>query len=145
MTSSQHVDTRKSVTTAPDPLLESVRQLLRLQGHGIDIERLMHGMPLTEGQLAPQDLEQALSRQGIASRLSQAPLSDIPASLMPCVLLMEDGSSRVLLAQDSAHQWPEELGKTGTPCNRYSTILKARILAWHGRNVANRNSIPIGV
>ncbi|WP_176503644.1 type I secretion system permease/ATPase [Cobetia sp. 5-11-6-3] len=95
------------VASRPDPLLESVRQLLRLQGHGIDLERLRHGMPLTKGQLAPQDLEQALSRQGIAARLSQAPLDEIPASLMPCVVLLEDGSSRVLLAHEASHQWPE--------------------------------------
>ncbi|WP_127735538.1 hypothetical protein [Cobetia sp. ICG0124] len=96
-----------TATSQPDPLLESVRQLLRLQGHGIDLERLRHGMPLTKGQLAPQDLEQALSRQGIAARLSQAPLDEIPASLMPCVVLLEDGSSRVLLAHETSHQWPE--------------------------------------
>ncbi|WP_404983946.1 type I secretion system permease/ATPase [Cobetia marina] len=95
------------VASRPDPLLESVRQLLRLQGHGIDLELLRHGMPLTKGQLAPQDLEQALSRQGIAARLSQAPLDEIPASLMPCVVLLEDGSSRVLLAHEASHQWPE--------------------------------------
>ncbi|MDH2292989.1 hypothetical protein QD172_17310, partial [Cobetia sp. 10Alg 146] len=39
--------------------------------------------------------------------LSQAPLDEIPASLMPCVVLLEDGSSRVLLAHEASHQWPE--------------------------------------
>ncbi|WP_191237305.1 type I secretion system permease/ATPase [Cobetia marina] len=107
MSAPQTTASSATVTSHPDPLLESVRQLLRLQGHGIDLERLRHGMPLTKGQLAPQDLEQALSRQGIAARLSQAPLDEIPASLMPCVVLLEDGSSRVLLAHEASHQWPE--------------------------------------
>ncbi|MFE8875722.1 type I secretion system permease/ATPase [Cobetia amphilecti] len=107
MTSPQS-SVRPPVTSQSDPLLESVRQLLRLQGHGIDLERLRHGMPLTKGELAPQDLEQALSRQGIAARLSQAPLSEIPDSLMPCVVLLGDGSSRVLLSHEAAHQWPAE-------------------------------------
>ncbi|WP_404326780.1 type I secretion system permease/ATPase [Cobetia sp. UIB-001] len=108
MSAPQTTTSSATATTQPDPLLESVRQLLRLQGHGIDLERLRHGMPLTKGELAPQDLEQALSRQGIAARLSQAPLSEIPESLMPCVMLLEDGSSRVLLSHEAAHQWPAE-------------------------------------
>ncbi|MDL2193062.1 type I secretion system permease/ATPase [Cobetia sp. LC6] len=109
MSAPQTTASSATVTSQPDPLLESVRQLLRLQGHGIDLERLRHGMPLTKGELAPQDLEQALSRQGIAARLSQAPLSEIPESLMPCVVLLEDGSSRVLLAHEASHQWPDQL------------------------------------
>ncbi|MDO6671535.1 type I secretion system permease/ATPase [Cobetia amphilecti] len=108
MSAPQSTASSATATSQPDPLLESVRQLLRLQGHGIDLERLRHGMPLTKGELAPQDLEQALSRQGIAARLSQAPLSEIPESLMPCVVLLEDGSSRVLLSHEAAHQWPAE-------------------------------------
>lgn len=108
MSAPQTTASSATATSQPDPLLESVRQLLRLQGHGIDLERLRHGMPLTKGELAPQDLEQALSRQGIAARLSQAPLNEIPESLMPCVVLLEDGSSRVLLSHEAAHQWPAE-------------------------------------
>lgn len=108
MSAPQTTVSSATVTSQPDPLLESVRQLLRLQGHGIDLERLRHGMPLTKGELAPQDLEQALSRQGIAARLSQAPLSEIPESLMPCVVLLEDGSSRVLLSHEASHRWPDK-------------------------------------
>ncbi|MBU3007529.1 type I secretion system permease/ATPase [Cobetia amphilecti] len=108
MSAPQTTASSATATSQPDPLLESVRQLLRMQGHGIDLERLRHGMPLTKGELAPQDLEQALSRQGIAARLSQAPLNEIPESLMPCVVLLEDGSSRVLLSHEAAHQWPAE-------------------------------------
>jgi len=108
MSAPQTTASSATATSQPDPLLESVRQLLRLQGHGIDLERLRHGMPLTKGELAPQDLEQALSRQGIAARLSQAPLNEIPESLMPCVVLLEDGSSRVLLSHEASHQWSAE-------------------------------------
>ncbi|MEP4558352.1 type I secretion system permease/ATPase [Cobetia amphilecti] len=108
MSAPQTTASSATATSQPDPLLESVRQLLRLQGHGIDLERLRHGMPLTKGELAPQDLEQALSRQGIAARLSQAPHNEIPESLMPCVVLLEDGSSRVLLSHEASHQWSAE-------------------------------------
>ncbi|MCK8067449.1 type I secretion system permease/ATPase [Cobetia sp. 1CM21F] len=108
MSAPQTTASSATATSQPDPLLESVRQLLRLQGHGIDLERLRHGTPLTKGKLAPQDLEQALSRQGIAARLSQAPLNEIPESLMPCVVLLEDGSSRVLLSHEASHQWSAE-------------------------------------
>ncbi|TVU69982.1 type I secretion system permease/ATPase [Cobetia crustatorum] len=139
MTVTAQTSSTARVTDAPDSLLESVRQLLRMQGHGIDIERLCHGMPLTGGRLAPQNLEQALSRQGIAARLSTAPLEEIPGSLLPCVILMEDGSSRVLLAHDEKHQFdkpetpqdPDDAhsprvddGETPTPASRTGPALK---------------------
>lgn len=84
--------------TETDQLIEGIACLLRSMKVNLSAEQLRYGVSLRGGQLQPEQAPQLLERFQISARLHQAPLDDISAPLIPCLLLLDDGSSLVLLA-----------------------------------------------
>ncbi len=79
-----------------DPLLDGVACLLRSLGNPLDIEQLRYGVPLTNGKILAEQLPHVLRRHDINAQLKEAPLNKIDSTLMPCLLLLKNGSSLVL-------------------------------------------------
>ncbi|GAB3275354.1 type I secretion system permease/ATPase [Parahaliea aestuarii] len=82
-----------------EPLLQGVQCLLARQGRELTVEGLRYRAPLDHGRLAPESLPELLARLDVAARLVELSLEDICPSLLPCLLLLNDGHTFVLIGK----------------------------------------------
>lgn len=85
-----------------DPLSDSLLYLAGHHGRAISRSALLAGLPVERGILTAALYERAAQRAGLEAHLSERPLEDIPALVLPAVLLFHDGSTRILLGIDAA-------------------------------------------
>jgi ATP-binding cassette subfamily C protein LapB len=88
-----------------DPLLECIAIFTKRYGRPVSIEALIAGLPVKKGAAGPElfaiDSSKGLfsrvaQRAGFASRLTKRPLKDIPALLLPCILVLKDRKACIL-------------------------------------------------
>lgn len=91
-------------TAAPaaDPLSDSLLYLAAHHGRALSRSALLSGLPLDSGVLSIALYERAAQRAGLEAQLVERPLSEIPALVLPCVLMFHDGTTRILLTIDEA-------------------------------------------
>lgn len=83
-----------------DPLSDSLLYLAGHHGRAISRSALLAGLPIERGALTPDLYERAAQRAGLEAKLEERPLAEIPALVLPAVLLLHDGSTRILLGID---------------------------------------------
>jgi ATP-binding cassette subfamily C protein LapB len=83
-----------------DPLADALQFLAAHHGRAISREALLAGLPILDGKLPPPLFERAAAKAGLEAKAIRRRLSDIPALVLPAVLSMRDGSTRILLAID---------------------------------------------
>jgi ATP-binding cassette, subfamily C, bacterial LapB len=83
-----------------DPLSDSLLYLASHHGRALSRSALLAGLPVERGMLSAALYERAAQRAGLDARLMERPLQDIPALVLPAVLLFHDGSTRILLGID---------------------------------------------
>ena len=90
------------VTSEPagDPLADALLFLAAHHGRAISREALLAGLPILDGRLPPPLFERAATKAGLEAKALRRRLSEIPALVLPAVLSMRDGSTRILLAID---------------------------------------------
>lgn len=81
----------------PDPLLDCLVELCRLQGQAATRASLSAALPLRDGRLTLELAERAAARVGMASRLQRLPLERIDAAALPAILILKDNQACVLL------------------------------------------------
>ncbi|AWB66957.1 type I secretion system permease/ATPase [Saccharobesus litoralis] len=97
-------------TEFQDPLLNSLAFLTKYYGKPFSNQSLAAGLPLIDGKLTPELFPRAALRGGLDAKLVKKSITDIPALLLPCVLLLRDGRCCVLLSRDKDKiqiAWPE--------------------------------------
>ncbi|MPW28205.1 type I secretion system permease/ATPase [Agarivorans sp. B2Z047] len=93
-----------------DPLLSSLVFLSKYYGKPFSARALSAGLPLEEGLLTPALLPRAALRAGMDASIVKKPINKIPELLLPCILLLKDGRSCVLLSRTEEGievAWPE--------------------------------------
>ena len=83
-----------------DPLSDSLLYLAAHHGRALSRSALLAGLPVDRGILNAALYERAAQRAGLEAQLMERRLSDIPALVLPAVLLLHDGSTRILLGID---------------------------------------------
>jgi ATP-binding cassette, subfamily C, bacterial LapB len=83
-----------------DPLSDSLLYLASHHGRALSRSALLAGLPVERGLLSAGLYERAAQRAGLEARLMERRLRDIPALVLPAVLLFHDGSTRILLGID---------------------------------------------
>ena len=79
-----------------DPLLDSLVLLCEHFGNPCSAEALTAGLPVTGSELTPELLPQAAARGGLSAKLVRKGLNELPAMLLPCILILKDKSACVL-------------------------------------------------
>lgn len=79
-----------------DPLLDSLVLLTEHFGNPCSAEALTAGLPLNAQNITPELLPQAASRAGLSAKLVRKGLNELPAMLLPCILMLKDKSACVL-------------------------------------------------
>ena len=90
-----------------DPLLASLVSLTELLERPASAQALVAGLPLPDdGRLTPELAVRAAARAGLETEAVKRDLKDIPALVLPAVLVMKDGTTRILTSTGN--------GTTGT-------------------------------
>ncbi len=88
--------TRPAAATRDDPLSDSLLFLAAHHGRALSRDALLAGLPIEDGRLHPPLYERAANRAGLEAKLVERRLLDIPALVLPVVLLLRDGSTLIL-------------------------------------------------
>lgn len=83
-----------------DPLTDSLLYLAAHHGRAVSREALLGGLPITDGRLRVALYDRAARRAGLEAEAVKRTISEIPALVLPAVLVLRDGSTRILLAID---------------------------------------------
>lgn len=83
--------------THDDPLLACLVELTRIHGHPCSPQHLSAGLPLHDNRLTLSLVPRAADRAHMTARLVRRKLDRIPASLLPAVLILDDGRACLLL------------------------------------------------
>ncbi|MEX0591690.1 MAG: ABC transporter transmembrane domain-containing protein, partial [Xanthobacteraceae bacterium] len=85
-----------------DPLADALVYLAARHGRALSREALLGGLPVADGRLNIKLFPRAALRAGLEAEAVKRDLSDIPALVLPAVLVMKDGSTRILVEIDRA-------------------------------------------
>lgn len=98
---SSHIDAdRVEHSPIQDPLADALLYLAAFHGRAISREALIAGLPIVNGRLTAPLAERAGIRAGLEIAPTKRALADIPALVLPAILVMKDGSPLILLAID---------------------------------------------
>lgn len=89
--------------SSADSLLESLLLVARAHGITTSRETLLAGLPLQGDQLSPSLFARAAQRSGLTSKVVARELKQLNTALFPCILLLYNNESCLLLALDDQH------------------------------------------
>src|SRR4051812_3480682 len=87
-----------------DPLSDALIYLAAHHGRALSRNALLSGLPITDGHLTVPLLARAAQRAGLEIEPVKRPLADIPALVLPAILIQRNGSMRILLHIDHDKQ-----------------------------------------
>jgi ATP-binding cassette subfamily C protein LapB len=93
-----------SEAASADPLADALLYLSAHHGRAMTREALIAGLPLADGRLNVGIFERAAKRAGLDVSPVKRVLADIPALVLPAILVMRDGTTRILLSIDTEAQ-----------------------------------------
>src|SRR5688572_1164430 len=79
-----------------DPLSDSILFLASHHGRALTREALLAGLPISDDKLTVQLYERAALRAGLEIEIVERKIADIPPLVLPAVLIMNDGTTRIL-------------------------------------------------
>ena len=85
-----------------DPLLDCLVQITGLLGKPWSAESLIAGLPVADDGMSPEIFIRAAQRAGLAARVVQRPLAEIPSLVLPAVLLLAGGRACLLISKDES-------------------------------------------
>ncbi|ARP90979.1 type I secretion system permease/ATPase [Bordetella genomosp. 9] len=83
--------------THDDPLLDCLVELTRVHGVPATAQALSAGLPLIDQRLTPALLPRAAARARLSARLVKRSLAEIPADILPAILLLHGERACLLL------------------------------------------------
>jgi ATP-binding cassette subfamily C protein LapB len=101
-----------------DTLAASLTYLAAYHGRAVSREALLGGLPILDGRLSVALYDRAARRAGLETEAIKRDVLDIPALVLPAVLIMKNGTALILLGVDRANQSAkvqDPLAKPGTP------------------------------
>ena len=112
-------------TPRSDPLAASLTYLAAHHGRAVSREALLGGLPILDGQLSVALYDRAARRAGLETEAIKRDIADIPAIVLPAVLIMNNGTSLILLGIDTASQSIKVLDPTIQPAAPQVLSIKA--------------------
>lgn len=98
-----------------DPLAASLTYLAAHHGRAVSREALLGGLPILDGRLSVALYDRAARRAGLETEAIKREIVDIPAMVLPAVLVMNTGAALILLGIDAASQSVRVLDPTIQP------------------------------
>jgi ATP-binding cassette subfamily C protein LapB len=98
-----------------DPLAASLTNLAAYHGRAVSREALLGGLPIVDGRLSVALYDRAARRAGLETEAIKRAILEIPAMVLPAVLIMKNGTALVLLGIDAKNQSVKVLDPTVKP------------------------------
>jgi ATP-binding cassette, subfamily C, bacterial LapB len=114
-------------TLLDDPLAASLTYLAAYHGRAVSREALLGGLPILDGRLSVALYDRAARRAGLETEAIKRDVLEIPALVLPAVLIMKNGTALILLGIDKTNKSVkvlDPLAKPSTP-----RILQIRAVA----------------
>jgi ATP-binding cassette, subfamily C, bacterial LapB len=108
-----------------DPLAASLTYLAAHHGRAVSREALLGGLPILDGRLSVALYDRAARRAGLETEAIKREVLDIPAMVLPAVLIMKNGTALILLGIDKADQSVRVLDPTAQPSTPVVMGIKA--------------------
>ncbi|WGR96195.1 type I secretion system permease/ATPase [Bradyrhizobium sp. ISRA443] len=105
-----------------DPLTASLTYLAAHHGRAVSREALLGGLPITDGRLTVSLYDRAARRAGLETEAVKRDISDIPALVLPAVLVMKNGTALILLGMDPAKKTINVVDPTTPGASRIAEI-----------------------
>jgi len=99
-------------TGQSDPLADALLYLAAYHGRAISREALLAGLPISNARLTAALVERAGLRAGLEVEPTRRKLADIPALVLPAVLIMRDGTALLLMTNDARSGMAEWIDPT---------------------------------
>lgn len=116
-------------TSPAGDLLAAVVTLSHLHGRPVGEAAIMAGLPALDGKLTPALFRRAAENAGLVAEPAERDLADLPRLILPVVLLMRDGSARILVDLDTAHGSAVLATGTGSGAPARSEIALSQLAA----------------
>ncbi len=91
-------------TDRHDPLAASLTYLAAHHGRAVSREALLGGLPILDGRLSVGLYDRAARRAGLETEAIKRQIQDIPALVLPAVLIMKNGIALILLGIDQKNK-----------------------------------------
>ena len=91
-------------TFGDDPLTASLIHLAAHHGRAVSREALLGGLPILDGRLTVALYDRAARRAGLETEAIKRAILDIPALVLPAVLIMKNGTALILLGIDKTNR-----------------------------------------
>jgi ATP-binding cassette subfamily C protein LapB len=108
-----------------DTLAASLTYLAAYHGRAVSREALLGGLPILDGRLSVALYDRAARRAGLETEAIKRNILDIPALVLPAVLIMKNGTAVILLGVDPANQSAKVLDPLTKPSTPRVLGLKA--------------------
>lgn len=116
---------KEASTPWRDPLASSLTYLAAYHGRAVSREALLGGLPITDGRLSVALYDRAARRAGLETEATKRDILDIPAMVLPAVLIMKTGTALILLAIDKANHRIKVLDPSAEPNSPVTMDIKA--------------------
>jgi ATP-binding cassette subfamily C protein LapB len=100
ITAEKRPELSQAGVSAHDPLTDALLFLAAHHGRAISPEALLADLPILDSKLTPILFDRAARRAGLEAEAFKRKIADIPALVLPAVLTMRDGSTRILVDVD---------------------------------------------
>ena len=111
-------DARERVENQHDPLADALIYLAAHHGRAISREALIAGLPIIDGRLTASLVERAGLRAGLEIAPAKRALADIPALVLPALLVMKDGIPLIFKKIDEMTQIAQVVDPTNPQAPR---------------------------
>jgi ATP-binding cassette, subfamily C, bacterial LapB len=98
-----------------DPLAASLTYLAAYHGRAVSREALLGGLPIIDGRLTVALYDRAARRAGLETEPTKRAIAEIPAIVLPTVLIMKSGAALILLEIDRERRSAQVLDPTVKP------------------------------
>jgi ATP-binding cassette subfamily C protein LapB len=99
-------------TLRDDPLSASLMHLAAYHGRAVSREALLGGLPILDGRLSVALYDRAARRAGLETEAIKRDILEIPALVLPAVLIMKNGIALILLGIDQKNKSAKILDPT---------------------------------
>ena len=111
-------------TLRDDPLSASLTYLAAHHGRAVSREALLGGLPILDGRLSVALYDRAARRAGLETEAVKRDIIDIPALVLPAVLIMKNGIGLIILGIDQKNKSAKILDPTKEPAAPQIVLLK---------------------
>ncbi len=111
-------------TLRDDPLSASLTHLAAYHGRAVSREALLGGLPILDGRLSVALYDRAARRAGLETEAIKRDILEIPALVLPAVLIMKNGIALILLGIDQKNKSAKILDPTNETPTPQIVLLK---------------------